>query len=129
MGFFNKKQSESEPKTPRNPNKLVMCRVLAVGYLFYLCVSIVKLYLAGGPDAPSVTALVLGLAFLGGGAIFLGILSYKEWKRGKVEYDAYMADLRAEAEAKRAAEEEAQEADLLESAQEDTPEGTISREE
>ena len=129
MGFFNKKQSESEPKTPRNPNNLVMFRVLAVGYLFYLCVSIVKLYLAGGPDAPSVTALVLGLAFLGGGAIFLGILSYKEWKRGKVEYDAYMADLRAEAEAKRAAEEEAQEADLLESAQEDTPEGTISREE
>ena len=46
-----------------------------------------------------------------------------------MEYDAYMADLRAEAEAKRAAEEEAQEADLLESAQEDTPEGTISREE
>lgn len=126
MGFFNKKQSESEPKTPRNPNNLVMFRVLAVGYLFYLCVSIVKLYLAGGPDAPSVTALVLGLAFLGGGGIFLGILSYKEWKRGKEEYDAYMADLRAEAEAKRAAEEEAA---LPESAQEDAPEDTIDTKE
>lgn len=126
MGIFSKKQSESEPRTPRNPNNLVMFRVLAVGYLLYLCVSIVKLYLAGGPDAPSVTALVLGLAFLGGGGIFLGILSYKEWKRGKEEYDAYMADLRAEAEAKRAAEEEAA---LPESAQEDAPEDTIDTKE
>ena len=126
MGIFSKKQSESEPRTPRNPNNLVMFRVLAIGYLLYLCVSIVKLYLAGGPDAPSVTALVLGLAFLGGGGIFLGILSYKEWKRGKEEYDAYMADLRAEAEAKRAAEEEAA---LPESAQEDAPEDTIDTKE
>lgn len=126
MGIFSKKQSESEPRTPRNPNNLVMFRVLAVGYLLYLCVSIVKLYLAGGPDAPSVTALVLGLAFLGGGGIFLGILSYKEWKRGKEEYDAYMADLRAEAEAKRAAEEEAA---LPESAQEDASEDPIDAKE
>lgn len=110
MGFFNKRsESENENRTPRNPNNLVMFRVLAIGYLFYLCVSIVKLYLAGGPDAPSLTALVLGVVFLGGGALFLAILSYKEWKRGKAEYDAYMADLRAEAEAKRAAEEEAEE--------------------
>lgn len=114
MGFFNKRsESKSENRTPRNPNNLVMFRVLAIGYLFYLCVSIVKLYLASGPDAPSLTALVLGVVFLGGGAVFLGILSYKEWKRGKEAYDQYMAELRAEAEAKRAAEEAAEEEALL----------------
>ena len=114
MGFFNKRsESKSENRTPRNPNNLVMFRVLAIGYLFYLCVSIVKLYLASGPDAPSLTALVLGVVFLGGGAVFLGILSYKEWKRGKESYDQYMAELRAEAEAKRAAEEAVEEEVLL----------------
>ena len=114
MGFFNKRsESKSENRTPRNPNNLVMFRVLAIGYLFYLCVSIVKLYLASGPDAPSLTALVLGVVFLGGGAVFLGILSYKEWKRGKEAYDQYMAELRAEAEAKRAAEEAVEEEALL----------------
>lgn len=114
MGFFNKQsESKSENRTPRNPNNLVMFRVLAIGYLFYLCVSIVKLYLASGPDAPSLTALVLGVVFLGGGAVFLGILSYKEWKRGKEAYDQYMAELRTEAEAKRAAEEAVEEEALL----------------
>ena len=114
MGFFNKRsESKSENRTPRNPNNLVMFRVLAIGYLFYLCVSIVKLYLASGPDAPSLTALVLGVVFLGGGAVFLGILSYKAWKRGKEAYDQYMAELRAEAEAKRAAEEAVEEEALL----------------
>ena len=114
MGFFNKRsESKSENRTPRNPNNLVMFRVLAIGYLFYLCVSIVKLYLASGPDAPSLTALVLGVVFLGGGAVFLGILSYKEWKRGKEAYDQYMAELRTEAEAKRAAEEAVEEEVLL----------------
>mgnify|MGYP003294626457 CR=1 FL=1 len=78
---------------------------LFIDYISYLCINIIKLYNAGGPDAPSLTALVLGIAVLGGGAAFLAIMTYQEWKRGKVAYDAYMAELRAEAEAKRAAEE------------------------
>ena len=67
----------------------------------------IKLYTEGGPDAPSLTALIAGIVLLGGGCIFLAVLSFKEWKRGKVAYDQYMAELRAEAEARRA-EEEAQ---------------------
>ena len=116
MGFFNKNQDAEQSKAPRSPGNLAMFRVLAIGYVGYLCINMVKLYLAGGSDAPSLTTLILGLAVLGGGAIFMAVVSYKEWKRNKVEYDAYMAELRAEAEAKRAAEEA--EAEAL--AEEDT---------
>lgn len=106
MGFFSKKpESEAEKQPPRNPNNTVAFRLLAIGYIGYLCMSIVKLYAQGGPDAPSVTALILGVLFLGGGAVFLAVLTYKEWKTSKAAYDQYMAELRAEAEAKRAAEE------------------------
>lgn len=122
MGLFSNRSSQ-EQQAPRNPSNLVMFRLLAVGYVLYLCVSMVKLYLAGGPDAPSLPMLVLGLAVLGGGAIFLAVISYKEWKRGKTRYDQYMEDLRIQAEAKRAAEEEAEEeADLLPEPAEDSGE-------
>ena len=106
MGFFSKKQNSETKAAPRNPTNFIMFRILAVGYLLYLCVDMVKLYLAGGPDTPSLPMLIGILAFLGGGMIFVAIVSFKAWKQNKAEYDAYMADLRAEAEAKRAAEEE-----------------------
>lgn len=117
MGFFNKRSdNKDEQRPPRNPSNLLTFRVLAVGYVLYLCYNIVKLYLAGGPDAPSLTTLLIGLVVLGGGAIFIGIISYREWKSGKAAYDQYMAELRAEAEAKRAAEEAEKEELLLEDA-------------
>lgn len=105
MGFFSKKNENEEKSAPRNPSNLAMFRILAIGYVSYLCVNMVKLYLAGGPDAPTLSTLIIGLVVLGGGVIFLAFVSYREWKRSKSEYDAYMAELRAEAEAKRAAEE------------------------
>ena len=117
MGFFNKKQDvQQSNQPPRNPSNTIAFRLLAVGYVAYLCINIVKLYLAGGPDSPSITGLVLGLAVLGGGAAFLAVLTYKEWKVNKPAYDAYMAELRAEAEAKRAAEEAQAAADAEEDA-------------
>ena len=105
MGFFNKNSAGEENTTPRNPNNTIMFRLLAVGYVTYLCINMIKLYVEGGPEAPSLPVLIGGVALLGGGALFLGILSYKEWKRNKVTYEEAMAKLRAEAEAKRAAEE------------------------
>ena len=105
MGLFNKNAAGEENTTPRNPNNTIMFRLLAVGYVSYLCINMIKLYVEGGPEAPSLPVLIGGIALLGGGAIFLGILSYQEWKRNKVTYEEAMAKLRAEAEAKRAAEE------------------------
>ena len=103
MGLFGNKNNEDQ--APRNPSNTVMFRLLAVGYVAYLCIQMVKTYTEGGPDAPSLTMLIGGIAVLGGGALFLAWLTYKEWKRNKPIYDAYMAELREEAEAKRAAEE------------------------
>ena len=116
MGFFSKKPANDEPQAPRNPNNTVAFRVLAIGYIGYMCVNMIKLYTEGGPDAPSLTALIAGVVLLGGGCIFLAIISYKEWKRGKAAYDAYMAELRAEAEARRAEEEAQATADAEEDA-------------
>ena len=108
MGFFNKNQDNEQNSTPRNPSNVVMFRLLAVGYVGYLCIQMVKLYIEGGPDAPSLPLLIGGIALLGGGAAFLAYITYKEYKKNKVSYDAYMAELRAEAEAKRAAEEDSE---------------------
>ena len=119
MGFFNKKSTD-EKQAPRNPSNVIAFRVLAIGYIGYMLVNMIKLYTEGGPEAPSLTALIAGVVVLGGGCIFLAIISYKEWKRGKEAYDAYMAELREEAEAKRAAEEaEEEEPDELDAADEE----------
>lgn len=120
MAFFSKPQNdESAKQAPRNPSNVVAFRVLAIGYVSYMCINMIKLYIEGGPDAPSLTGLIAGVALLGGGALFLAFISYKEWKRSKVEYDAYMAELRAEAEAMRAAEEAAEEEDFEEDFEDD----------
>ena len=115
MGFFSKK---NEDQAPRNPSNTVMFRVLAIGYVAYLCIQMVKTYTAGGPDAPSLTMMIISVAVLGCGALFLAWLTYREWKIAKPKYDAYMAELRAEAEAKRAAEEQAEEPDELDEEEE-----------
>ena len=129
MGFFNKKQDAEANQTPRNPSNLATFRVLAIGYVGYLCVNMVKLYMEGGPDAPKLSTLISGLLVLGGGAIFMGFVSYREWKRNKVAYDAYMAQLREEAEAKRAAEEAETAAQAEEDAYYDALESGSSEEE
>lgn len=120
MGFFSKPQNNEEEnkQPPRNPSNVVAFRLLAIGYVSYLLHDIVKLYIAGGPDAPSLPVLILAIAVLGGGAIFLAVITYKEWKHSKVAYDQYMAELRAEAEAKRAAEEAAEAEEDLEDGEE-----------
>ena len=106
MAFFNKNNPEEETNPmPRNPNNQVMFRLLAVGYVGYLCIQMIQLYLEGGADAPSLGLLIGGVAILGGGAIFLAVLTYKEYKRNKARYDEAMEAIKAEANAAREAEE------------------------
>lgn len=106
MALFKRNDPAQESdQPPRNPNNAVMFRLLAVGYVIYLCVQMIQTYTAGGPDAPSLGMLIFGVGLLGTGAACLGILSYKEWKRNKEKYDAYMDEVKAEAKAAREAEE------------------------
>lgn len=106
MAFFNKNpQAEENDQPPRNPNNAAMFRVLAIGYIAYLCIQMIKTYTNGGPDAPSLGLLIGGIAILGGGMVLLIILTYREWKYNKQKYDAYMAEVKAEAKAAREAEE------------------------
>ena len=106
MSFFKKNNpAQQEDQPPRNPNNVAMFRVLAIGYVIYLCVQMAQTYTQGGPDAPSLGLLIGGIAILGGAGVFLGVLSYKEWKRNKAAYDAYMDEVKAEAKAAREAEE------------------------
>ena len=106
MALFKKNNpAEEKDQAPRNPNNLVMFRVLAIGYVTHLCVQMVQTYLQGGPEAPSLGMLIGGVGVLGGGAVFLAFISYREWKSNKEKYDAYMAQVKAEAKAAREAEE------------------------
>ena len=68
---------EKPPKREFNPRSHGAVYLLAVVYLCYLIFQMVKRYLAGGPDAPSVSLLVGGIALLGGGCVILGILARK----------------------------------------------------
>ena len=113
MAFFKKNQSaETETdQMPRNPTNQAMFRLVAVFYVGYLCIQIIKSYFEGGPEAPSLTALLLGVVVLGGGAILLAIITYKEYQRNKAKYDEAMDVIKAEAKAARE-EEEAREAAL-----------------
>ena len=46
---------------------------------------LVKAYRAGGEGAPSLGVLILGIVVLGGGAVLLCFLAWREWKKAKEE--------------------------------------------
>ena len=66
-------------------------RILAIGVvLYWLIFDIVRPYLAGGPEAPNLTTLIIAIVIMGGGSAFLGVISYKAWKLAKES--AYMTE-------------------------------------
>ena len=121
MGLFNFKKKEQEeaveetPRQPGNPGAMVTVRVLAAGYLLWMLKDLIKMYIEGGPEAPSLMLIIIaGVLFVGGAALILW-MSYKQYKRMKAEQYAYneaMAEqvrLEEEAAAAAKAAEEAEE--------------------
>ena len=106
----------SENKRPRNINNVMMFRLLAIGYVLYMLYQVVMSYFEGGPDAPSIWLVVLAVVLLGGGATWVGILSWREYKRHMEE----AAQRRALEEELAAQEEEDWEEELLELPDEET---------
>ena len=107
MGLFRKNEETND--RPRNPDTYFMFKLLAAGYLLYLLWDIIKMYMAGGADQPSVLLMVCSFVVLGGGAVFIGITSFNQWRRFKKE-----AQEQAQLE-----EEAAEEQDSLPEAQEE----------
>ena len=125
MGLFQfgKKNTQQEqdqtPKNPGNPTTMLLFRVLAIGYVLWILKDLVAAYFAGGPEAPSLGLLLGAIAVLGGGCVFIGIMSYKQWKKMKVLEKAYNEEIaRQYAEEERlAAQKAALEAEYPDDAQ------------
>lgn len=141
MGLFNfgkKKQEEVEeqvPQQPGNPTTMIMFRIIAIGYVLWILKDLVKAYMEGGPEAPSLALLIGSIVVLGGGCVLIGILSYKHWIRMKEELREYNEEVarqvaeeeRLEAEKKALEEEYPDDAEYYEA--EDAAEETADEEE
>lgn len=73
--LFTKKEKEERPV---NPTTLLGVRALAVGYLIYSLWQIIKMYMEGGEEAPSIWMLLLAIVVLGGGAVWIAIVTIKK---------------------------------------------------
>lgn len=73
--LFQKKEKEERPI---NVTTLVAVRLLAVGYCLYCLWQIIQMYIAGGEEAPSIWLLLLGIVVLGGGSVFVAIMTVRK---------------------------------------------------
>lgn len=62
-----RKSTQDRPNQAGNRIVLAGTVLLLLAYMLW---TIVRAYLAGGPDAPTVKILLLGIAVLGGGILF-----------------------------------------------------------
>ena len=64
-------------------NRVFGIRLIASGFVLYLLWGVIQGYIAGGPEAPSLTLLIVSIVLLGGGAIAVAVLAYRTWKKAK----------------------------------------------
>jgi len=98
-------ETKTDFRKTNDANRQVMFRLIAIGVVLYWLFGIVKAYIQGGPEAPSLTLLIVAIVVMGGGSAFIGWLTWKNWKKAKEE--AVMSEEEiAEMEALRAGDEE-----------------------
>ena len=94
---------------------MMLIRLLAVGYLLYCLYQMFKMYIAGGEDAPSLGLLIGATVLFVGGSAWVGIITWRQYKRLKEEQQArWEEEDRLEEEAKRLEEEREFEEDFEE---------------
>ena len=89
-----------------NANRALTFRLLGAGVVLYWLLQIIMAFVKGGPDAPSVGTLILGIVVLGGGAGLVAWLAYRSYKLDKAAAEMSQEEI-AEVEALRSEEEEA----------------------
>ena len=66
-------------------NQRLALRLVSAGFALYCLWRFVQAYLAGGPDAPSLWAVIFTAVVLVGGSVLVIIMAFREWKRTKAE--------------------------------------------
>lgn len=97
MSLFGRNTDERSDR-PGNPDTYFFFRLLAAGYLLYLVYDMFRLYREQGEDAPSLALMIGGALLLGGGAIWIAVISWKQWRAYKKEQESEAAELLHEAE-------------------------------
>ena len=64
-------------------NRVFGIRLIASAFVLYLLWGVIQGYIEGGPEAPSLTLLIVSIVLLGGGAIAVAITAYRTWKKAK----------------------------------------------
>ena len=65
------------------PGNAIMFRLLAIAFILYNLVKMIIDYGKGSPDAPSPLLLGLSAVVLGGGAVLIAVLTWREYKRAQ----------------------------------------------
>ena len=115
------KKNEEKETRPVNPTTLLGIRALAVGYLIYCLWQIIKMFIEGGEQAPSIWLLLLAIVVLGGGAVWIAVVTLLKIKQLKEEERARLdeEDALLENSAEQTEEAENEEEKVLVSAGED----------
>lgn len=67
----------------RTPETALMIRLAGMGIVLYWYYDIVKMYLQGGEEAPGMLFLILSGIVMVGGAVAVGIMAYRLYRRDK----------------------------------------------
>lgn len=98
MGLFG---NQNDGSNRRNPDAVFGFRALAAGYALYMLYQTVQMYISGEATS-SIWLLIVSIVVLGGGAVYILISSFLNWKKEK-------AALKAAEQAENATEEDASE--------------------
>lgn len=71
----------------KSPKGALTFRILAIGIILYILADLLLAYVKGGEGAPPLTLILVATVILGGGAVFVAVLTWKAWKKDTEEKD------------------------------------------